>query len=315
MDRPHVSVLKDEVVSAFADTKLHVYVDGTLGAGGHASVILQEHSELDCLIGIDQDPIALSIAQKRLDQWRQRIRFEHGNASELLDIVQRCGFETIDGMLLDLGTSSMQLDTAERGFSFSKEGPLDMRMDPRNPLTAEEIVNTWSEGELGRIFREYGEEKRWRAAARAIVKARTEEPLTTTSQLVKILDGALYRPRGRRDLHPATLIFQALRIAINDELGALAKVLEGALQILRPGGRLAVISFHSLEDRVVKRCFQYAASDKENTSGMGGMFVDKAPTVKVITRKPIVPSEEECRVNPRSRSSKMRVVEKLEAPE
>jgi 16S rRNA (cytosine1402-N4)-methyltransferase len=215
-----------------------------------------------------------------------------------------------DAILLDLGVSSMQIDRAEKGFSFSQDGPLDMRMNPESLLTAEEIVNTAEEGVLGRIFRDYGEEKQWRAAARAIVRAREKGPITTTRQLVEVLSPLIYKKKGK-NINPMTLIFQALRIAVNRELDVLEQALPICVDILVPGGRLAVITFHSLEDRIVKNFFRFCASDKYNTSGIGGVFMDKAPTVKVVTRKPIVPTDREVEMNPRSRSAKLRAIEKL----
>ena len=204
----------------------------------------------------------------------------------------------------------MQLDTPEKGFSFSKNGPLDMRMDPSASLTAEEIVNTWSEQELGRIFRDYGEEKQWRSAARSIIKGRERKALKTTQDLVDILYPAL-KYKAKKGIHPATLVFQALRITVNKELEVLEKVLPDALALLSPGGRLAVMTFHSLEDRIVKNYFRFVASDKYDTSGIGGMFLDKTPEAYILTRKPVGPSEEETQINPRSRSAKLRVVEKI----
>lgn len=307
---PHYSVLFKEVLSYFKGRTLHFFVDGTLGAGGHSAAILQEHSEIQRLVGFDQDPVALSIAKDRLLPWEAKILLVRANFTEMKKHLAAHKIGPVDGMLLDLGVSSMQLDRPEKGFSFSKNGPLDMRMDPSNPLTAEEIVNAWPEQELGRIFRDYGEEKQWRAAARAIVKVRQQAPLRTTHELVNALAPAL-RYKAKKGIHFATLVFQALRIAVNRELEVLENVLPDALSLLAPGGRLAVITFHSLEDRIVKNTFRFAASDKYDTSGIGGMFLDKEPEVQIITRKPVVPGDEETAENPRSRSAKLRVVEKL----
>ncbi len=205
----------------------------------------------------------------------------------------------------------MQLDTAERGFSINRPGPLDMRMNPESTLSAKDIVNDYAEEDIAYIFREYGEEKRWRAAARAVVQARQQKPFETTDDLVAVLMPLLRDPRSKKGIHPLTLVFQALRIAVNDELEVLHKTLNDAVDLLSPGGCFGVISFHSLEDRIVKQRFQYLASDKEDTHGIAGMFKDKDPTVKILTRKPIEPSEGEIAVNPRSRSSRFRAVEKL----
>ncbi len=307
---PHISVLLHEVLSFFEGRLLSVFVDGTLGAGGHAAALLASHPELERLIGFDQDPQALAIAAERLQPWRSKAALIHSNFDRFDEHLNALGIGQIDGMLLDLGVSSMQLDQPEKGFSFMKEGPLDMRMDPTGSLTAEKIVNTWSEKELGLLFRDSGEEKQWRAAARAVVNARKHKAIETTGDLVKILYPVLMR-RSKKDLHPLTLVFQALRICTNRELEALENVLPLAIDRLNPGGRLVVISFHSLEDRIVKNLLRFAASDKYDTSGIGGVFLDKEPTVKLVTKKPIVPSEEEIRGNPRSRSAKLRIAEKL----
>ncbi len=307
MSTPHLSVLYDEVLATFADQPIKVFVDGTLGAGGHASGLLEAHPEIESFVGIDQDPAALALAQERLAPWQPKLRLVHAN----FDSLSKLNIAVCDGILLDIGVSSMQLDTADRGFSINRPGPLDMRMNPNSTLTAQEIVNTWSDYELGRIFRDYGEEKRWRAAARAIVAARQQNLLTTTEDLVNILMPVLRDPRSHKSIHPLTLVFQALRIAVNDELGVLESALKQAIDLLAPGGRLAVISFHSLEDRIVKQFFRYLASDKENTLGIAGVFIDKAPIVKLLTRKAIAPTDEEIKRNPRARSARLRTVEKL----
>lgn len=310
MNYPHYSVLLDEFLSYFAERKISTFVDGTLGAAGHSSALLQAHPEIEQLIGFDQDPDALSIARERLRPWESKIILVQSNFVDLRAQLANLHIKTVDGILLDLGVSSMQLDTPEKGFSFSKNGPLDMRMDPSASLTAEEIVNTWSEQELGKIFRDYGEEKQWRSAAWSIIKGRERKALKTTQDLVDILYPAL-KYKAKKGIHPATLIFQALRIAVNKELEVLEKVLPDALALLSPGGRLAVMTFHSLEDRIVKNYFRFIASDKYDTSGIGGMFLDKTPEAYILTRKPVGPSEEETRINPRSRSAKLRVVEKI----
>ncbi len=308
---PHRSVLLTEVVDAFEPVRLSVFVDGTLGAGGHAEALLQRHPEIDLYLGIDQDPQALALASKRLEPWKDKVCFRQGNFSQFDQFLKELGIVQIQGLLVDLGVSSMQLDQAERGFSFSREGPLDMRMNPHAPLTAADVVNTWSEQELGRVFRDYGEEKKWRLAARAIVQARVEKPFVTTTDLAQLLK-PLFAWNPKKGINPLTLIFQALRICVNGELAVLEQLMPKALECLEPGGRVAVISFHSLEDRIVKNQLRLAASDKWETSGLGsGLFRDKDPTVALITKKPICPSEEEIKDNPRSRSAKLRVAEKL----
>lgn len=307
---PHFSVLLQEVTEAFQSDSLSIFVDGTLGAGGHAEAILKAHPEIKTYIGIDQDLSALEIARERLAPWKDKVIFKHGNFSEIDRVLKEEKISSVQGILVDLGVSSMQLDRAERGFSFSREGPLDMRMNTEEGLTAADIVNTWSEQELGRIFREYGEEKKWRIAAQAIVQARQQQSIKTTPELVAVLKPFFsYHKKG---INPLTLIFQALRICVNRELEVLEVFMPKAAAALAPQGRVAVISFHSLEDRIVKRYFQTAVSDKMETAGLGnGLFRSKDPTMVLVNRKPLIASEEETRQNPRSRSAKLRIAEKL----
>lgn len=305
MSIPHTSVLLKEILAAFDQVQIKTFVDCTLGAGGHAEALLTAHPEIERYYGIDQDPLARKIAAERLLPWKEKVTILPGNFRQYATF----SLKNVDGVLLDLGVSSMQLDLPEKGFSFSKEGPLDMRMDPESPLTAEEIVNNYSERDLGTIFRDFGEEKQWRLAAYLIVQAREHLTFRTTRDLDKILTYRL-KAKSKKGIHPLTLIFQALRIAVNDELGAIENVLPEALKSLNPGGRMAVISFHSLEDRIVKNFFRYEADDKEDTSGLSGLFRDKEPTVELITRKPIVATEEEIEENPRSRSAKLRIAKK-----
>lgn len=306
----HLPVLLNEVVEVFSQTQLFYFIDGTLGLGGHAKALLEHHPELRFYLGIDQDTQALSLAKEKLAAWSEQLLFQHGNFSQI-DQFSTCLKERPNGVLVDLGVSSIQLDQADRGFSFMADGPLDMRMNQMHGLTAEIIVNEWSEKDLGVIFREYGEEKQWRAAASAIVKERKSVRITSTEQLVKLLRPVLAF-HAKKTIHPLTLVFQALRIAVNSELDVLEDFLQKAIQLLPPKGRLAVISFHSLEDRIVKNAMRVAASDKWETSGLGGgLFQNKDPTVKLVTKKPIEASVEECRSNPRSRSAKLRVIEKL----
>lgn len=307
MQKPHIPVLLNEVIEAFHDQPLEVFVDCTLGAGGHAEAILQAHPELRTYVGIDQDPLARTIAEKRLLPWQRQLIVTEGNFSQLSARLSQARIESVDGILMDLGVSSMQLDQPEKGFSFMQDGPLDMRMDPTAPLTAAAILNTWPEDEIGRILRDYGEEKQWRKASQAIVQFR---PFHSTQDLVKKLAHFLAK-KAKKGIHPLTLVFQGLRIAVNRELEVLESALPQAVRSLRPGGRLAVITFHSLEDRIVKQFFAQEASDKVNTSGLGGLFLDKDPTIRIINRKPIGPTEEEIVRNPRSRSAKLRIIEKL----
>lgn len=307
---PHISVLKNEILHYFSGMSIKSFVDGTLGAGGHAEAILQAHPELTLFIGIDQDPTALHIAQERLTPWKEKLKLIQGNFGALEDLLKNQGVGKVDGILLDLGVSSMQFDRAEKGFSFMNEGPLDMRMNPEGDLTAGEIINTWSEQELGRIFREYGEEKKWRYAAKVILEARARKSIRTTTELADILR-PIFPSYKKKGVNPLTLIFQALRICVNSELEMLEKALPQAFECLSSGGRLGVISFHSLEDRIVKNFFRFKASDKYDTSGIGGMFLDKDPEVIILSRKPLTPSEEEIEQNPRSRSAKLRFFEKI----
>lgn len=306
---PHLSVLVKQILASFENNSLRVFVDGTLGAGGHAEYILKNHPEITHFVGFDQDPSALKLAEERLKPWKDKIHLIHANFEHFDQHLDKLGIPKIDGMMLDLGVSSMQLDQPEKGFSFMNNGPLDMRMDPTNELTAEIIINDWSEQEIGRILREYGEEKQWRSAARAIVHARKEKPITSTGQLAEILRPVLAW-KAKKGINPLTLTFQGLRICVNRELEVLETVLPKAIERLESGGRLAVISFHSLEDRIVKNILRFAADDKYDTSGIGGVFLDKVPEVRLITRKPLVADDEEIAQNPRSRSAKLRVIEK-----
>lgn len=309
----HQSVLLEECLVFFKDKHLITFLDGTLGAGGHAEAFLQHHPEIQKFIGVDQDAYALNIAQDRLSFFKDKVQYLQNNFSELPAILKAAHVDKFDGILVDLGVSSMQLDNPEKGFSFLRDGPLDMRMDQRQSLTAEEIVNFWEENEIARILRDYGEEKKWRRVAQTIVSERKKKPIKTTLELVALLDPILREPiwLKKSKTHPLTKTFQALRIAVNQELEKLELFLDLALKSLNKGGLLAVITFHSLEDRIVKHFFRNAESDKVSTSGIGGMFLDKVPDGKVLTRKPIEPSDEEISKNARSRSAKLRVIEKL----
>lgn len=296
MKEPHAPVLLEEVLAVFEGKKIGCFVDGTLGAGGHAEAILRSHPEIETFIGCDRDPDALALAKKRLEPWKEKTRFFHGTHSRLGEKLETG--QCADGVLIDAGVSSMQLDRVERGFSFQGEGPLDMRMDPEANLTAREIVNRWKEEDLVRILREYGEEPRARAVARAILAARKKKKLETTRDLVEAVRGVA---KGKKHLHFATLTFQAIRIAVNDELGELERGIRAGIKALCPGGRIAVISFHRLEDRIAKQCFREMEYKEKTESGC----------LEVLTKKPLEPSEEEIKINPRSRSAKLRAAEKL----
>lgn len=309
MNTPHVSVLLNETIELFSEKKLKWVLDATLGAGGHALALLEAHPEIEQFVGIDQDDMALKIAKERLKKFEHKCRFIKGNFGDIKKILAKESFSSFDAILADIGVSSMQLDTPERGFSFMKEGPLDMRMDTTQSLTAEVIVNTWEEKDLVDIFFKYGEEKDSRRIVKAIIMDREKKPFKTTKDLASLLERiAKNRVKGH---HPATRVFQALRIAVNEELLVLTKFIGEAIHNLAKEGILAIITFHSLEDRIVKQAFQYLASDKESTSGIGGVFLSKEPTVKLLTRKPISPNEQEIEENPRSRSAHLRAVVKL----
>jgi len=308
---PHDSVLLAEIVQWFEPLSLKVVIDATLGGGGHAKELLERHPEIEYYIGIDQDPNALAIASKRLASWRSKLFLRQGNFVQFDQFLKELSLPCANAILADLGVSSMQLDEPCRGFSFMREGPLDMRMNPLSKLTVADVVNFSSEQELGRIFRDYGEEKGWKAAAHAIVQARCIKPFVTTKDLTYALNPVLSPFFTKKRIHPLTLVFQALRICVNRELEVLEAFLPKAIHDLSPGGRLAVISFHRLEDRIVKAQMRFAASDKWETSGLSGLFRDKEPIIKLLTRKPIEPSKEEKFKNFRSRSAKLRVIEKI----
>ncbi len=281
------------------------YVDGTVGAGGHARGILEACAPEGELLGFDLDPQALALARETLAPFGQRAHLTQASNTALLETLAGLGWDAVDGILLDLGLSSMQLDTPGRGFSFQHDAPLDMRFDPRNPVTAASLVNGLSEDDLADLLYRYGEETHGRRIARAIVRAR---PLQTTGALAAAIAATLPR-RGR--VHPATQTFQALRIAVNEELAALAEVLPKAVAALRSGGRLAVISFHSLEDRIVKDFFREQSRDLVNPPYEPIYETERKATIKEVTRKPITPSAQEVEENPRARSAKLRIAEKL----
>ena len=368
---PHVPVLLEEVVKSFEGCELRVFVDATLGAAGHAYSILQAHPEIELYIGIDTDPTALALAEQRLQPFRPKLRLIHGNFRQFKSLVadvlreeegkgKKGGSEVgeigtfsssegkggVDGILADLGVSSMQIDTDHRGFSFMREGPLDMRMDPEAPLSAWNVVNHYSEQELGRIFRDFGEERHWRKLARAVVSARAEASIDTTSQLAEVISNNSRRNfrkgkgkgKGKgKAIHPATRVFQAVRIEVNGELEAIDSGLPPMVDFLNSGGRIGVISFHSLEDRRIKRAFmdysgrgsegseqfqsvskleRYTGvspfeGERETESGDKENGRTRQTCLRMPRRKPVVASEQEAELNPRSRSAKYRCAEKL----
>lgn len=301
----HTPVLLAEVVAGLAVVAGGRYVDGTLGLGGHAAAVLAASGPDGLLLGIDADPEARTLAARRLEAFGDRVRIVGENARQIERICREVGWDAVDGVVLDLGISSMQLGSPGRGFSFQQDGPLDMRMDPTSGLTAGGIVNIWPSEEIARVIWEYGEEPRSRRVARAILAAR---PLSSTTELASVVARAL--GSGGRT-HPATRTFQALRIAVNDELGALADALAGAVAVLRPGGRLAVISFHSGEDRIVKEFLRRESRDCLCAPQVPICRCGHQARVRLVNRRVITPSEAELRQNPRSRSARLRVAERL----
>lgn len=296
-----------EVLAALQPKQGGQYADGTLGGAGHAAAVLAASSPDGRLLACDRDGVAIQAATKRLAEFVGRFELRRGNYADLSEWIPA---GSCDGCLLDLGVSSPQLDEAERGFSFQNDGPLDMRMDTRQPVTAATLLNVESAEEIAKIFWDYGDERESRRFARAIVHDRELRPFTTTRQLAELIERL--SPRGGRKAHPATRVFQALRIAVNDEIGSLNRGLDGALKLLKPGGRLAVITFHSLEDRVVKLFGRERARDYTfDGKDVPELRKPCVPQIKLISRKAIMPSELESSENPRSRSAQLRVMEKI----
>lgn len=306
----HISVLLDECIDNLNIKPDGIYLDGTLGMGGHSYQIASRLTS-GRLICIDRDETAIERAGKRLAPFSERVTLVHGNFCDAAEILESLGIAEIDGMLFDLGVSSPQLDETQRGFSYMHDAPLDMRMNAEDSLSAYDVVNTWTEDKLNRIFWDYGEERYARRITAAILAAREIKPIETTLELVDIIKGAMPAAALREKQHPAKRSFQAIRIAVNDELGAISTMMETAPDKLRVGGRLCVISFHSLEDRIIKS----AIAAREN----GCTCPREAPictcgfikTLKSVSRKPILPTEEEIEHNPRSRSAKLRVAERV----
>ncbi len=301
----HITVLKQESVDALKASEGKVLVDCTLGGGGHSELLLQSGATV---LGVDQDTDALTAAKKRLHPFGDRFIPLQGNFRDLPRLLQEAGFDQVDGILADIGVSSHQIDTAERGFSFQQDGPLDMRMGTQIEHTAADIVNTWGEAELLRILWDYGEEKSARAIVRAILAQREKAPFERTSDLVDCISKVI-RKSGPKN--PATKTFQALRIAVNDELGALDALLEHSISLLKPSGRLAIISFHSLEDRIVKQFLRKHSQAEIDRPEWPAPQPNPDYHFKLIQRKAIAPGSAELKSNPRSRSSKLRVAERL----
>ena len=311
MEFQHKSVLLQECIDALNIRPDGIYLDGTLGGAGQSSQIARRLTEGGRLIGVDRDRTALAAAKERLAPYADRVTLVHSNFAEIDAILDSLGIPAVDGMLFDLGVSSPQLDDASRGFSYMADAPLDMRMDKDDALTAGAVVNTWPQGELRRILYDYGEERYAPQIAAAICRAREKAPVETTLELVDIIRSAMPAQALREKQHPAKRSFQAIRIAVNDELGAVSRMMQAAVGRLNPGGRLAVITFHSLEDRIVKSEMQQAARGCTCPPEFPVCVCGKKPLVKLVTRKPIVSGPAELEENPRARSAKLRVAEKL----
>lgn len=309
MDFFHVSVMLNEAVDNLVWNSDGIYVDGTLGGAGHSSEILKRLSPKGSLIGIDRDTNALEAASRRIKD--DRLSLFHNNFSNIKDVLSRSNIEKVDGVLLDLGVSSPQLDDADRGFSYMKDAPLDMRMDKDSSMTAWDIVNNYSEEKLREVITSYGEEKWASKIAHIIACEREKEQIDTTFELVEIIKNAIPARFRREGPHPAKRTFQAIRIAVNRELDEVKSVIPDIIDILNPNGRICIITFHSLEDRIVKEAFKKAANPCTCPPAFPVCMCNKKPEINIITRKPIQPDEEELQANPRARSAKLRVAEKL----
>lgn len=310
MEFHHISVLLNEVLDGLSIKPDGIYVDGTLGGAGHSLEIVKKLQN-GKLIGIDQDPAALEKSKEVLADYMDRVILVHSNYSGIERVLREIGFDKVDGILLDLGVSSHQLDTEERGFSHNKDAPLDMRMDTTGGFTAWDVVNTYSEGELEKILLEYGEEKWARRIAQFIVNERQEKTIDTTFELVTVIKKAIPKKVRMEGHHPAKKTFQAIRIEVNRELEVLTGAITDMVECLNPGGRLAIITFHSLEDRIVKEAFKELYKDCICPPELPKCVCDKRREIDIITRKPLTPSKEELEYNPRSRSAKLRVAERI----
>lgn len=310
MEFKHISVLLNEVIEGLNINENGTYVDCTLGGAGHSSEIIKRLNSNGKLIGIDQDLEALSAAKEKLISY-DNVIYVHNNFTNIENILNELEMDNIDGILMDLGVSSYQLDNGERGFSYMKDAPLDMRMDREAELTAYEVVNGYSEEKLYKLIRDYGEEKFASRIAKFIASRRENSPINSTTQLVDIIKAAIPAKARREGPHPAKRTFQAIRIEVNKELEILDKAIEGSINKLKKGGRLAIITFHSLEDRIVKNKFKDLADPCKCPKEFPVCICGKVPTIKIISRKPIEPSKEEVEENPRSRSAKLRIAEKI----
>lgn len=312
MEFHHVSILLEECLDSLKIRPDGVYVDATLGGAGHSFHIAQRLSPEGRLICIDRDDAALEHAKERLQDYMDRVSLVKSDFRYIGSALASCGVEKADGILFDLGVSSPQLDVAERGFSYSKDARLDMRMDQQQALSAYDIVNGWDRAELRRILFEYGEERYAPQIAAAIERARSQRPIETTGQLADIIRDAMPPAARREKQHPAKRSFQAIRIAVNDELTAVEEAMEQAIASLAPGGRLAVITFHSLEDRIVKAAYRNAAQGCICPKDFPVCVCGRKPKIRLVTRKPMLPGKKEIEENPRARSAKLRVCEKIE---
>ena len=310
MNFRHTSVLLEPSIEQLQIRPNGIYVDGTLGGGGHSYHIAERLTEDGRLIGIDRDEDAICAASKRLEPFTDRVTIVKNNYGNIREVLDRLEISQVDGILLDLGVSSYQLDTAERGFSYMADAPLDMRMDREESRTAWDIVNTYSEQELFRVIRDYGEDRFAKNIAKHIVKQREEKPVETTGELVKIIQGALPMKVQKTGGHPAKRTFQAIRIELNRELTVIDEVIDTMIDVLKPGGRLCIITFHSLEDRIVKSRFRTAENPCICPREFPVCVCGRKSKGHVVTRKPILPSETEMEENPRARSAKLRVFEK-----
>jgi 16S rRNA (cytosine1402-N4)-methyltransferase len=306
----HLSVLPDEVISFLNPTDGKTYLDGTLGGGGHSALILEKAPKA-LLVGIDRDQAALAAAGARLAPHGDHVKLLHGDFANVAGLLSSIGVTALDGFILDLGVSSHQLDTRERGFSFQQDAPLDMRMDTSCGATAADLVNGLPEAELERIINEYGEERWAKRIALFIVKERGESPITTTFRLVDIIKGAVPKAKWDERIHPATRTFQALRIAVNTELESLEQGMRAAVDLLKPGGRGVIISFHSLEDRIVKHIFREYVGGCTCPRQLPVCVCGNQPRVRILTSRPVSATEAETDENPRARSAKLRAIEKL----
>ena len=307
----HTTVLLKETVDGLNINPDGIYVDCTLGGAGHSEYLVKQLSSKGRLICFDQDTTAIENAKIRLAEYLDRVTFVHSNFRYLKEELNNLGIFEVDGILYDLGVSSPQLDTPERGFSYNHDAPLDMRMDQTASLTAREVLNEWSYEDLVRIFFRYGEEKFSKQIARKIEQAREKQPIETTGELVELIKAGIPAAARRKGGHPAKRVFQAVRIAVNDELGAAEDSLIDAIDLIKVGGRISVITFHSLEDRLTKTIFKEASSLPDLPPGLPIIPDHLKPTLKLVTRKPILPSDEELESNNRSRSAKLRIAEKI----